>query len=91
MPFGVTMLRVTSPRVPPAGLTATIRLSETEIMPGVDVFPKRTSVAELSPEPAMETCVPPLVGPAAGEMEVIVGAADISHLFSIIFSVLLLG
>jgi hypothetical protein len=38
-----------------------------------DSVPKSTSVAALNPEPAMETCVPPLAGPALGATELIIG------------------
>jgi hypothetical protein len=51
-------------------------------MPEAGTVPNNTSsgsVTELKPEPAIETCVPPLVGPELGEIEVIVGG-DIAKL-----------
>ena len=77
--MGVTTETVTLPSVAPAGLTATIDVSVIDTMLAAGTRPNSTLVAPLNPEPAIVSSVPPLVGPALGDIELIIGV-DMSNL-----------
>lgn len=56
----------------PAGAIAVVWVGESRVN-AVAVPPNRTVVEPVNPVPVIVTSVPPVVGPAAGEMDVIVG------------------
>ena len=58
----------------PAGEVAVIWVLELTVKPVAGVAPNVTAVAAVKPVPVMMTVVPPLVGPAVGEIDVTVGA-----------------
>src|ERR1022692_4759389 len=71
---------------PPPGVTTEIKLSLVIAkLLLAETLPNCTSVAVLKPEPAIDTFVPPLGVPELGEMEVIVGPADIGSFFRLSF------
>jgi hypothetical protein len=58
----------------PAGEVAVIDVPELTVKPVAAVAPKVTAVAPLKPVPDIVTVVPPVCGPAVGEIEVTAGA-----------------
>ena len=59
----------------PAGDVAVIWVAELTVNPVAGVAPKFTAVAPVRLVPVIVTDVPPVVGPAVGEIDVTVGAA----------------
>jgi hypothetical protein len=57
----------------PAGEVAVICVAELTVKPVADVPPNTTAVAPDKLVPVMITVVPPVCGPAVGEIEVTVG------------------
>ncbi|MNM52518.1 hypothetical protein D3C81_635970 [compost metagenome] len=58
----------------PAGAVAVICVALFTVKPEAAVAPKVTAVVPLNPVPLMMTEVPPVVGPAVGEMPLTAGA-----------------
>ena len=65
MPPGLITVMSTVPE--PAGLVATISVSERTLKDAGSPAPKSTEVARLKPLPVMVTLVPPAAGPADGD------------------------
>ena len=74
VPPAVVTLTSTVPALP-TGAVAVICVAELTVKPVAAVAPKVTAVAPLKFVPVMVTVVPPAVGPAVGEMLVMVGSA----------------
>ena len=72
VPPGVVTVTSTVPV--PAGDVAVIWVGELTVKPVAGVAPKLTAVAAVKLVPVMVTLVPPVVGPAVGEIEATVGA-----------------
>lgn len=58
----------------PAGEVAVIDVAELTVKLTALAAPNVTAVAPVKPVPVIVTVVPPLVGPAVGEIDVTVGA-----------------
>ena len=72
MPFGPVTVTSTVPN--PAGLVAVIDVALFTATPVAAAAPKATVSPAAKPVPLMDTVVPPLSGPDAGETPVTVGA-----------------
>ena len=59
----------------PAGDVAVIDVAELNVKPAAAVAPNVTFVTPVKLVPVIVTTVPPVAGPAVGEIEVTVGAA----------------
>ena len=69
------VVTVTSTVPVPAGDVAVIEVAELTVKLVALVAPNFTAVAPVNPVPVIVTDVPPVVGPAVGEIDVTVGAA----------------
>ena len=58
----------------PAGDVAVIEVAELKVKPVAGVAPNVTAVTPVKLVPVIVTVVPPVTGPAVGEIEVTVGA-----------------
>jgi hypothetical protein len=63
----------------PAGAVAVMEVAEFTVIPVAAAAPKVTAVAPVNPVPVIVTVVPPVVGPAVGEIDVTVGAATYEY------------
>ncbi|KRB26616.1 hypothetical protein ASD94_14060 [Acidovorax sp. Root70] len=70
-----TVVTRTSTVPVPAGAVAVTCVAELTVKPVAAVAPKVTAVAALRFVPVIVTVVPPIAGPAVGDIDVTVGAA----------------
>ena len=78
VPFAVVTVTSTMPGVEVAGAVAVSDVSLVVAVITPAVVPKWTAVAPVRPVPVIVTAVPPAVEPVAGDIEVMVGAPDVT-------------
>ena len=71
------VVTVTSTVPVPTGDVAVMDVAETTVKLVAAAAPKVTAVAPANPVPVIVTVVPPVVGPAVGEIEVTVGGGAV--------------